>query len=326
MDALKWRTSDESLLAYRDSLYMFSGQPPVIFPFRALWKYGGFARVVTPGILIAVVGLWGGLKTAFIECICDAWRMMEMQDVLWWGTEWTWEQMSDRAVQRYGGISLEEKTLHNLWLYEEQNHIALNKRQGRQQSNEALKRTESVITMLQGWPGLSHMLEETITDIDQLLEASKQRIEEQRRVGRHVRFVVWDYMQLLDLYSARSENERLSLIMGKMQVFCFKEQVIGIVASQVTKVASAAARGKEREPLNAESGQNFRADKPKLVLTLKPIFQGGLMTDTGIINVEKNNTGRTGEETVRIDPAHFKWIDTKEEPRPKQMGISHELE
>lgn len=310
MASLNWRTSDDSLLAYQESLEHPVGAAPIIFPFKAIWKYGGFARVVIPGLLIAVVGIWGGLKTAFIECICDAWRMMGY-DILWWGTEWTWEQMSDRAIQRYGGMSIEEKALHQLWLHEEKDGVPIEKRQGIRQSDEALKRTEEVIAQLKKWRGLSHMLVETVTDIDQLLDESGKRIEQLRKEGRKIRFVVWDYMQLLDLYSARSESERHSLILGKMQVFCFNYQVVGIVASQVTKAASAVAKEKENEPLSSESGQNFRGDKPKLVLTLKPVFKGKTMTNQGLISVDKNNAGQTGVETVQIDPSRYKWIDIK---------------
>lgn len=308
---MRWRTSQESLDRYHERTEKHEGLSPLIFPYRVLHSFGGFAYACPPGLLISIVGMSGGLKTSFAECVTDMWRLGDPNDGLWWGTEWTWEQMSDRAIQRYGGATLDEMMAHSIWLSEEQNDIPRERRRGKPMPEAKRRKTDEVIMELKSWPGQNHMLEEAVSDVDQLLDAMHEQIKVLREKGRDVRFCVWDYLQLLDLYKPfRSESEKMSTLMGKLQFFCFTEQVIGITASQVTKVSSARVKGKRRvEVLDAESGQNYRSDKSKLVITLNPIYKGKTLTNRGIINVAKNNAGKTGTVTVYIDPAHFQWQD-----------------
>lgn len=308
---MRWRTSDEALDRYDERLLKPLGPSPIIFPYRTLWEFGGFARVVIPGLLITVVGMAGGMKTAFVEMLTEKWRQQGSNDVLWWGTEWSWEQMADRAIQRYGGASVEGMALHSLWLHEAKDGVPEKARMGRELPKELQDRSRRITQAIKSWPGINHMTEEIVSDLDELLELQGERILELASSGRIVRFCVWDYLQLLDLSGANSESERLSNVMGKLQLFCARYQVVGITASQVTKNAAYAAR-KEGETLTAESGQNFRSDKPKLVLTLRPLTRGGLITNEAEIVVDKNNAGRSGKKIVRIDPAHYLWLDEDE--------------
>lgn len=305
---MKWRTSDEALDQYDRRLEEALGPSPIIFPYRTLWEFGGFARVVLPGLLITIVGMAGGMKTAFVEMLTEKWRQMDANDVLWWGTEWTWEQMADRAIQRYGGASVEGMALHSLWLHEIKNGVPEKARLGRELPKEIQDRSRKITRAIKSWPGLNHMTEDIVSDLDELLKIQGERILELRAEGRIVRFCVWDYLQLLDLDGSSSESERLSNVMGKLQLFCATYQVVGITASQVTKSSAYAAK-KEGETLTAESGQNFRSDKPKLILTLRPLTRGGLLTTEAEIVVDKNNAGRSGKKIVRIDPAHYLWLD-----------------
>lgn len=308
---MKWRTSDEALDRYSERMAEPLGPSPIVFPYRTLWEYGGYARVVIPGLLITIVGMAGGMKTAFVEMLTEKWRQQDFHDVLWWGTEWTWEQMADRAIQRYGGASVEAMALHSLWLHERKKGVPEEARLGRELPKPIQERSRKIIETIKSWPGMNHMTEEIVSDLDQLLMIMGQQILDLRASGREIRFVVWDYLQLLDLSGSHSEGERLSNVMGKLQIFCATYQVVGITASQVTKNAAYAAK-KEGESLTAESGQNFRSDKPKLVLTLRPIMRNDLLTNEAEIVIDKNNTGRSGKKIVRIDPAHFLWLDEAE--------------
>jgi hypothetical protein len=146
-------------------------------------------------------------------------------------------------------------------------------------------------------------------DLDSLLSAAAERIETAKGQGRNIRIAVFDYVQLLEMRSVRTEAERINVVMGRIKAFCVEHKLIGIVASQVTKSSSSAAR--DGDTLKAESGQFFRSDKFNLVLTLNPQFDGQLISQHGVINVAKNSTGKPGFETVFIDPSRFKWLDKK---------------
>lgn len=260
----------------------------------------------------------GGMKTAFAETITDNLRRANAYDILWWGTEWTWESMADRAVQRHGGANLDDVGLHELALYEKEHRGS--RRYGRELPKESISDSERAVEYIKSWPGKSHMTEELVSDVNDLLLYQMDYIGKLRTSGRDVRVVVWDYLQLLDLEGSHSDKERMSFLMNTLQKFCFRAQVVGITASQVTKSASYAAK-KDEEKLTAESGQNFRSDESKLVITLRPEYTRGLIGSTGEINVDKNNAGRTGTVNVKINPARFLWTEEVNESR---SGVSGE--
>lgn len=307
--SVNWHTSAESMRRYRQRLTTArsDGKLPLVFPFRALHEFKGFCRVVAPGVMIGVVGMSGGMKTSFVETITDAWKQMDSNDVLWYGPEWNWEKMADRAVQRYGGANLTDVMLHELWLQEQA--LGMKARDGVRLPKGVYEESLRVSQDIEGWAGMNHYIEQMDVDIDELLIGSAQRLADAKAMGRNIRVAVWDYLQLLDMRSARSEQERIGSILGRLKAFCVEHALIGIVASQVTKTASSDTK-ENQKLLTSEAGQFFRSDKFNLVLTLNPVYEGKLLTDEGYINVDKNSIGRTGAVQVGIDPARLRWLDT----------------
>ena len=59
-----WHTSAESMRRYRERLQSprMDGKLPLPFPFKALHPFGGFCRVLAPGVMVGVVGMSGGMK------------------------------------------------------------------------------------------------------------------------------------------------------------------------------------------------------------------------------------------------------------------------
>lgn len=307
--AVNWHTSAESMRRYRERLTTArsDGKLPLVFPFRALHEFKGFCRVVAPGVMIGVVGMSGGMKTSFVETITDAWKQMDANDVLWYGPEWNWEKMADRAVQRYGGANLTDVMLHELWLQEQA--LGMKARDGVRLPKGVYEESLRVSQDIEGWAGMNHYIEQMDVDINELLIGSAQRLADAKAMGRNIRVAVWDYLQLLDMRSARSEQERIGSILGRLKAFCVEHSLIGIVASQVTKTASSDTK-ENQKLLTSEAGQFFRSDKFNLVLTLNPVYEGKLLTDEGYINVDKNSIGKTGAVQVGIDPARLRWLDT----------------
>lgn len=307
--SVNWHTSAESMRRYRERLTVArkDGKLPLVFPFKALHSFGGFCRVVAPGVMIGVVGMSGGMKTSFVETITDAWKQMDSNDVLWYGPEWNWEKMADRAVQRYGGANLTDVMLHELWMQEQA--LGVEARDGVRLPKGVYDTSLRVSQEIEGWAGMNHYIEQMDVDIEELLVGSAQRLADAKEMGRTIRVAVWDYLQLLDMRSARSEQERIGSILGRLKAFCVEHGLIGMVASQVTKTASSDTK-ENQKLLTSEAGQFFRSDKFNLVLTLNPQYEGKLLTDEGYINVDKNSIGRTGAVQVGIDPARLRWLDT----------------
>lgn len=304
-----WHTSVESMQRYRERLTTArtDGKLPLIFPFKALHEFGGFCRVISPGVMIGVVGLSGGLKTSFVETITDSWKQMDDNDVLWYGPEWSWEHMADRAVQRYGGANYTDVALHEMYLQEQARGIKT--QFGVKLPDKVYAESVRISQEIEQWSGMNHYIEQMDVDIDDLLTGSAQRLLDAQAMGRSIRIAVWDYLQLMDMRSVKSEAERITTILGRLKAFCVENSLIGIVASQVTKTASADTK-ENQKLLTSEAGQFFRGDKFNLVLTLNPVYDGKALTDKGYINVDKNSIGKTGAVQVFINPARLKWIDS----------------
>lgn len=317
--ALTWRTSDEAMESFRDRLITApTDYVPMLFPFTALHQYGGFAYVLDAGILVGVVGTSGGMKTSFLETITDTVRRRHGADIIWWGTEWNYESMADRAIQRYGGASMIDVKLHRIALWEKQQTPPPKVRRGKELPYAMIEASQKISGQIQNvWQGKAHYIEQPVSDTTALLTATGVRVDSLRESGRDVRIAVFDYLQLLDLYSARTESERITTILGKLKLFCIEKKLIGIVASQVTKSAGHDAKNGDGL-LQAESGQFLRSDKFNLVLTLNPVYANGMLTDKGVINVVKNSLGKTGAQEVPINPSRFLWRDVDDERQPVQ--------
>jgi hypothetical protein len=256
-------------------------------------------------------------NTSFCETITDAWRQMDRNHILWWGAEWTWEKMADRAITRYGDTktptaSLTEIMLHEMYLAEEAAGVPEKGRYGRKLPDFVYRSSIATSQLIEKWPGKSHYLERMNIEFDALMAQFEQRVLALEAEGNRPKVAVFDYVQLLDLPNMRTEGDRITAALGRIKAFCVDYKLVGIVASQVTKNTSKDAR-ENGQLIDAEAGQFFRSDKFNLVLTLNPIYENGLLTTKGVIRVAKNSVGRTGQQKVFIDPARFKWLAKKVE-------------
>lgn len=321
--ALTWKTSDDAVDLYIERIKRGRGDNklPIIFPLKPLHKFGGFCHVLPRGVLVGVVGMSGGTKTSFTESITEPLRQLGEHGI-WWGIEWSWDMMLYRAVQRHGGATVTESILHEMALDEEANNIT-QKRFGVRMASSLEDKSVQIAKTIRTWKGKSHQIEQAATNIEDILEASAARVDELKVQGIEVSYAVFDYMQLLDIYSKMSEAERNTTILGKIKQFCIAHQLVGFVVSQVTKAGANNAKSGEKV-LEAEAGQFLRSDKFNLVLTLNPVYAGGLITDQAVINVAKNSLGSTGTEWLYINPARLLWTD-KVVPDEKRIKETEEV-
>lgn len=309
-----YKSSDDSMQRYGERL---DGKHvdtivPLVFPFRMLHDLGGFCRIVQPRKLIGIIGLSGGGKTSFLETLTDDWRRVFGVDILWWGPEWSWDQMADRAIQRYGGLSITEMMLHELWLAEEARGQQ-GERYGERAPEEKVTFSRKMAAEIAGWPGKAFYIDKMDVTLDDLLNESARIIDDQRENHwRTIRVGVWDYAQLLQLKGVRSDAERVNMVVTKIKAFCVDYGLVGIIASQPRKQDSSEAKD-EAAPtlLTSEAAQYMREDQFNLMMTLNPINSNGRMTNRAIINVVKNSAGRKEQREVTIDLPHLRWVDRR---------------
>lgn len=286
---------------------------PLPFPLKVMHKFKGMCQMIAPGKMVGIVGISGGMKTSFCETLMDTWRRDNGVDVLYWGPEWTANEMRDRAVQRYGSIekptaTYDDVALHKRWNWEEVNAVPFQHRAGKKMSDALYRNSIDAAQTWRAFKGEGYYIQHMDMTLDALLAAIDRHIATVKQQGRVLRAIVLDYVQLMQLHDVRTETERIEQALGLIKAFVVDRQLIGVVASQARKTEAQGVR-EAGAVLALESGQFLRSDKFNLVLTLNPIFNDNALTSRAIIAVEKNSSGRTGRQYVVIDPARLRWVD-----------------
>lgn len=308
-------SSIDSLTRYKERLdgMHIDDCGPIVFPFKALHDLGGYCRMVQPRKLIGIIGLSGGGKTSFLETLTDNWRQMGYH-VLWWGPEWSWDQMADRAIQRYGGLSINQMMEHEVWLSEQRrakNGEFIRELFGAMAAPFLVEKSKQIATSIETWAGKAFYCGKMDVTLDTLLEEAALIIQDQReKYQRSIRIVVWDYIQLLQLKGVRSDMERVNQAVTAIKTFCVDNKLVGLIASQPRKEDSTNAK-QEGELLTSEAAQYMREDQFNLMMTLNPMMVEGRVTSQAVINVVKNSAGKKEKRTVQIDLPHLRWVDKR---------------
>lgn len=307
-------SSDQSIQRYRERMrgLHVSSFTPIPFPFRVLHHLQGYAQVMKPRKITGILGLSGGGKTSFMETAGDALRQQGI-DLLWWGPEWSWEEMTDRTVQRYGGLTITEMMQHETYLAEqrqreEQGHAT---NFGVEGALDKINRTDAILDTIEGWPGKSYFVDKMGLALQQLLDVMDNTIIKKRGEGRNIRVVVFDYAQLLEVSGARSDMERINKAVGMIKTFCADTNMIGVVATQPRKndSSTAKARSGNDSELTSESARYLVDDPFNLFITLNPVMDAQM--NKGVISVTKNSGGTREKVPVYIDFKHLTWKDER---------------
>lgn len=289
-------TRSSRLTAYSNRVFDFDTPVtavPVPFPLPALHSFGGLARVIKPGFLMGIVGVSGGGKTSLLETMVDSWLNYHVPSLVW-SPEWDGDDFVARAVQRYGGASVDDLYLHELFKYEKQNGIQGGA--GVELTPEKLKATNEAIRTLRGWTdevGYLDMPCLTVGYLQAAIEATLKSLTFKPRV------LVIDYAQLLHAMEANSNLTMYNLMM-KIKGICKVFGLVGVVATQTTKnSAKGVADGKLLDSLDAR----YVNDDPfNLFITVNPEYvkETGDLLPSAILRVTKNSMGGKGKRRVGV--------------------------
>jgi 5S rRNA maturation endonuclease (ribonuclease M5) len=306
------KTSDESLERYIERLdgKHIGDVAAAPFPFTTLHHLGGFCEILKPRKMVGVIGLSGGGKTSFLESMIDVLRQTGEFHTLWWGKEWRWDEMADRAVQRQGGLTMMQVSKYEM-------HLASLKNTGKSSLNrEQLDRVLALIEkskdyareMLK-WTGKVFYIDKAM-DLDDTLEQAQRELDEKKAAGLRVRVAVWDYASLWNVKGARSEIETISRGMGMVKEFGETNDLFTFVSSQPRKDDAERVKAGDKL-LSAEDAMYMNDHKYNLLVTINPMYVEGIMQDWGIANVVKNSGGKTGKVALQMDLPRLRWLDQK---------------
>lgn len=303
-------SSDDSLTRYRERLEgkHISDVTAIPFPFKMLHNLGGFCEILKPRKMVGVIGLSGGGKTSFLEALTDTLREDGAFHTLWWGNEWRWDEMADRAVQRQGGLSMSQMSRLEMYLAK----VAKGIHPGQKLIDDSL----AILDKIAAWKGKAFYINRPGIDLGAVLEQAQLFLDEKKAQGMPIRIAVWDYASLFEVRGARGEMEKISAGLGMVKAFGEVNDLCTFVSSQPRK--DDATKAKEGEKLlNAEDAMYMNDHKFNLLLTLNPQYVDGKIQNWGVVNVVKNSGGDVGKVSVPIDFTRMLWLD---KPIPNGWG------
>lgn len=300
------------LRTYIDRVFDIDKPPdsaPILFPLRVMHKFGGMAKVIKPGKLVAVVGTSGSGKTSMLETMVDGWLRIGIR-VMVWSPEWDADEFADRAVQRYGGPSATDIYLHEMYKRElADGKITgfLGKALTEEQEDAAMK----AIRTMREWSGDVTYIQNPLLTSEQLHHELGERLAGMSGDVRPKALVI-DYAQLMHSLQKLGQAMSMYEMLMRIKASCVHHKLVGVIATQTTKADARSANGGGL--LDNQSARYVNDDPFNLFITLNPEFtEFDIPMDTAVLNLVKNSQGMKGKVRVPSDLSHLAFVD-KEHP------------
>lgn len=237
------------------------------FPLKTMRKFGGFMRNCVTGKVTLIAGGTGTGKTQLLETFCDQLNVRGVNG-LWFGAEWSKEEMEMRRVQRYSKaphVTYDNIQEHLTYLGYQADGVPDSQNSGTKLTDAQIESYHKASAYLNTWRGTMecfnghNTLEETFADMT-------VAVERECRQNRLILFVVFDYVQLLKAKSWDNSVNRYEYAFECVKQFAIDMNLHVFMTTQVNKQASAESKG--NKSLNAEAAHYIRGDKANLFLIL----------------------------------------------------------
>jgi hypothetical protein len=280
---------------------------PILFPLHVLHEFGGMAKVIKPGKLVAVVGTSGSGKTSLLETMVDGWLRIGI-NVMVWSPEWDADEFADRSVQRYGGPSATDIYMHEMYkaeLADGKTSGFLGKQLTKEQEASAMK----AIRTMREWSGNVTYIQNPLLTSEQLHNELTTRLAPLSRTERP-KGLVLDYAQLMHSLQKLGQGMSMYEMLMRIKASCVQHKLVGVVATQTTKADARGANGGAL--LDNQSARYVNDDPFNLFITLNPeVTEFNIPMDTAVLNLVKNSQGRKGKVRIASDLEHLVFIDKK---------------
>lgn len=276
-----------------------------------LRKFGGYAELIGPGKVGAIVGDSGDGKTAFMECQADDWRQQGYSGIFW-SPEWSKEELIYRAVQRQGGPQFMDIMRHMTFMAVAKRGVPDSRNPGKKLTDAGLAQFLSIVDAISAWPGKLHFVERAGTNVDNLAQRIGDIVSKCAASGERIAFACIDYAQLLDA-DGSGENDRIKRAMNRVKETTIQHQLVTLVGSQIGKTDGRMAGHGAKSGLHAML--YVRSDVFNLVITLnRETDADGRKSNSATVRVAKNSQGLTGDDRLKLDPTRMVWEDVVLQP------------
>lgn len=308
------------------------------FPYKIFHHLGGLVRYMPPGKLSLFFGMSGHGKTSFVEPMMEFWQERGNNGIFS-GKEFEPDEYEFRRFQRYSGqayqdldgtskyierVSFTEFLGHKKWQEENRDNTPNFLRDGKRIDGKKSEAIEWVNRLVSRWIG-EVKYPDNFGYLEDLLDWARGHIRKERSEGRHVDYMVFDYIQLYFLRENGTAFNAVQAALYKIKDFAIEMQIHTIVLSQVNKSSDGDQR-KLNKPLTVQD-MNFINDAPaNLTISLnihysesnETDWQGNLLAEkhrlsngtfAGMAWVLKNSMEETGQVKMQADLARYRWLD-----------------
>lgn len=285
-----------------------SPSEPILSPYSAMHSLGGMAKNWERRKIIYVIGGAGMGKTAYMETGADGLRRRGC-GVMYWGPEWTPEEVQMKAIARNGGPSFDAQRNDHTWTREEARGVPIEKRSGKRMSDEDRELAYKIAYQIASWPGKAYYIDKANISIETVMAKVIEVTTAARERGEDIGVFFCDYLQKAKLPGTSGHWDELESKVNVISYACIEANLVGVIASQVGKVDSRQLRRNTR--LDHSSAQGLSDQLCNLYITLNPVFdKAGNRLEKGVIGVEKNSTGYSpAAVTVKTALYRHYWSD-----------------
>ena len=244
-------------------------QIAVPFPLEAFHRFGGFAANLSTQKITLIIGGSGYGKTMFMEHICDE-MSIQGYNSLWWGGEWTEEEMAMRRVERWSQapqVTYQQQQDHLTWRSYEDRGLTGWQNKGKRMDDNQMTEVRNWLTQFKELDGQPEYFKGSDV-LGTTLNKMRNALTRQRAKGRDVWVVFFDYAQLIKTEQYSSDAEKA---FAMIKDFAGEMNVHVIMTSQITKNASSA--NKDGHAIKTEAAQNLRPDRANMVLVMNRQFK-----------------------------------------------------
>lgn len=294
---------------------------PIIIPFTSWHQFGGYAKIGWPSKITAGVGMSGHGKTSWLNTTIDA--LLKRGEVgVGLMPEFEQDEYHWDRLQRYSGfngdalITAEKMMEWELWKKENEIGIPVNQRMGRELTRQEKEVANRISLEVESWAGTFELFPLS-KSLEDALICMGESIQARRSHGELVTFAAFDYIQILQSKGYNDTDNIFEYVLGLIKAFCMQHKIHGLITSQVNKEADRGNR-QQGKILGATDMRFIRDDKINLLVTLNILYDDmgekrkipGTSYYAGVVNIAKNNKGRTGKVNTMVDFEHLRWLDS----------------
>lgn len=293
--------------AYAKVLNIFSKDTepqskPIEFPYKTLHQFGGFARWMWTGKMVAVGGISGGGKTLFLRTMFSA-MLKAGYDMIWWGPEFSPEEYAYQDLIRAGGLTFNQinelLVIRALQAQHKISEVDAIKMSGLAMPGQAaIDHSIKLLEGLQRTPGELFIIDDPDADVDQTMQIVTGWANARRTEGHEVGGIGWDYLQLANM-SGKRDWSWGNRVAGGIKRGCAPRNanITAFVSTQSRKGDAQAVR-EQGKLLTVGAAQGLDESFFNLWLTITPGFLNGTKQPWAILGVEKNSMGSLGRVVV----------------------------